>query len=231
MESEYLHILKSYFGDSYVFIEKLICSQDEHTRIHSENVAAYAILFGKTLNLNNKDLELIKIGSLLHDIGKIGIPNYILNKNDVLTKAEYEIIKKHPLIGEALLPNNCHEEIKKIVRSHHERIDGHGYPDGIEGNDISYLSRMVTIADAFDAMMTKRPYNSEKTLEEALKELYKFSRPQLNRFGKTVQQFDSCLVDVFIQVINKDHCLLKKEDARFVNNEKVLQMKKIEKKK
>lgn len=204
MESEYLHILKSYFGDLYVFIEKLICSQDEHTRIHSENVADYAVLLGKKLNLNNKDLELIKIGGLLHDIGKIGIPNYILNKSYSLTKEEYETIKKHPIIGELLLPNDVCGELKKIIRCHHERIDGFGYPDGIKGDDIPYLARIITIADAFDAMTTKRTYNSKKTLEEALNELYKFSIPQLNQFGRLVQQFDSDLTAMFIQIFQTD---------------------------
>lgn len=173
--------------------------------VHSINVSNYAVILGKELNLNKKELEILKIGGLLHDIGKFRISKDILNKNTKLTNEEYEIIKKHSKFGELLLSNDCEKEIKEIVRNHHERIDGNGYPDGLKANEIPYYVKIISICDAFDAMTTKRSYNIVKTIDEALEELYLSSIPQINANNEIIQQFDADLVNSFISAIKNNN--------------------------
>lgn len=181
----------------------LIDAKDKYTKEHSENVSKYAVLLGKQLNLSDNELEILKIGGLLHDIGKIGIPEKILNKNTPLTNSEYALIKKHTIIGETLLPRDSCIEIKKIIRNHHERIDGTGYPDKLKGNEISLLTRIITIADSFDAMTTQRAYNKRKTLDEAINELYVSSDLKNSNI-----QFDLNLVENFEKMIRNNDELL-----------------------
>ena len=197
----------------------LIDSKDNYTKLHSLNVAKYAMLLGNELNLEEKDIELLRIGGILHDIGKISIPDYILEKNKELTDTEYEIIKRHPVMGEILIPDE-YKKLKEIIRNHHERYDGKGYPDNLKGEEIPYLARILTIADTFDAMTTQRSYNKRKTLEEALNELYNSSRKNI-KSGKIIQQLDPNLVDSFILAIKKDKNLIeffRKEDIKILNN-------------
>lgn len=172
--------------------------------VHSLNVSKYAVLLGKELNLGISELNILQIGGLLHDIGKIYIPSNILSKSTRLTNDEFEVIKKHTTIGDSLIPNENYDEIKKIIRNHHERIDGKGYPDGLKGNEISYFAKIICIADSFDAMTSKRSYNKIKNIDEALEELYNCSRPTKNNKNEIVQQFDTILVDKFIEVIKKN---------------------------
>ena len=195
---EYQQLINSLIKMIYV-----IDSKDHYTKLHSLNVAKYAMLLGKELNLSDHDIEILRVGGMLHDIGKIGIPDDILNKNAKLTDNEYRIIKRHPILGEILLPEE-YKKIKEIIRNHHERYDGRGYPDGLRGENIPLLVRIVSIADTFDAMTTKRTYNERKTIDEALNELYKCSRKEINEFGKLNQQFDPKLVEKFIIAIKKD---------------------------
>ena len=181
----------------------LIDAKDKYTKEHSENVSKYAVLLGKQLNLSDNELELLKIGGLLHDIGKIGISENILNKKEPLTDSEY-----------AFLPKDSYNEIKKIIRNHHERIDGKGYPDGLKGNEIPLLTRIITIADSFDAMTTQRTYNKRKTLDEAINELYIYSDLKSNNI-----QFDFNLVKNFEKMIRNNDELLKyfnKKDAEII---------------
>lgn len=182
----------------------LIDAKDKYTKEHSENVSKYAVLLGKQLNLSDNELELLKIGGLLHDIGKIGIPEKILNKKESLTDSEYALIKKHPIIGETLFPRDSSSEIKKIIRNHHERIDGKGYPDKLKGDEIPLLVRIITIADSFDAMTTQRAYNKRKTLDEAINELYVSSDLKNSNI-----QFDLNLVENFEKMIRNNDELLK----------------------
>ena len=171
--------------------------------VHSLNVSKYALLLGKELNLSINELNILQIGGLLHDIGKIYIPSSILNKSTSLTNDEFELIKRHTTIGNNLMPKEYYSEIKKIIRNHHERIDGNGYPDGLKGNEISYFAKIISIVDAFDAMTSKRSYNKVKTFEEALEELYNCSRQQMNKNNEIIQQFDTFLVDKFIETIKR----------------------------
>ncbi len=147
-------------------------AKDVYTRGHSEGVAYYSRHIGKALGLSELDQKVLHQAALLHDIGKVGIPDYVLLKPKKLTKKEFEIIKLHPIIGEELTAKiKDLSEIALIVRHHHERWDGLGYPDRLKGEDIPFFSRIIAVADAFDAMINKRIYRQAKKKEFALKEL------------------------------------------------------------
>ncbi|MGV8145018.1 MAG: HD-GYP domain-containing protein [Alkaliphilus sp.] len=153
----------------------------------------YSIMIGEKIGLSLHDLKSLQYGSILHDIGKIGISDEILLKNGTLTEEEYELIKTHPANGESFINSlKFLEEILPIVRNHHERIDGKGYPDSLIGDDIPFLARIVAIADAYDAMTSERPYRSALTKERAIEEL----------IDNSDTQFDSDLVQKFIECIN-----------------------------
>lgn len=201
----------------------LIDSKDNYTLKHCENVSKYALLLGKKLGLDELDLHTIEIGAMLHDIGKIGLPDYLLVKSTSLTNEEFELIKRHVIIGDALIPYSGFETIKKIIRSHHERIDGKGYPDGLKGSNIPYFARIVSVADTFDAMTTQRAYNKQKTLNEAFEELLKVSTKQLSGSGEDIQQLDSHLVRIFIQLIKDSPDLMEefqKKDSEIIIKKK-----------
>jgi len=130
----------------------------------------------------------------LHDIGKIGVRDSILNKPGPLSMDEYEIVKKHPSIGDSIVSElGLSPEERSIIRHHHERWDGAGYPDGLSGEQIPLLARILSVADAFDAMTSKRAYRNAMSLDQALAELFK------NR-GK---QFDPLALDAFLEVVKK----------------------------
>jgi len=142
-------------------------AKDSYTRGHSDRVAAYSVLIGQELGLYNKDLNILNIGGMFHDIGKIGISDRILSKKGKLTDAEYNEIKKHPSIGKQMLLNSTiFSDIIPIVYSHHEKYDGTGYPEGLKGDEIPFLARIVAVADSFDAMTSRRPYRDELSIDE-----------------------------------------------------------------
>lgn len=184
-------LLQSYFD----IIRALVTAmelKDSYTKGHSERVMEYSLMLGKKINLTGKELEILRHGSILHDIGKLGIPDNVLLKPDKLNDEEYRLIQKHPEKGEAFIGNlEFLQDCLPIIRNHHERIDGMGYPDGLKGDEIPQLVKIVTIADSYDAMITKRAYKEPLNKEEAIKELIKY---------KGIQ-FDSYLVDKFIEVI------------------------------
>lgn len=135
----------------------------------------------------------LQYGSMLHDIGKIGIPDEILLKNGSLTKQEYELIKAHPANGESLMSSlKFLEDTLPIIKNHHERIDGKGYPDNLVRDNIPISARIVAIADAYDAMTSERPYRHALTKEKAIEEL----------ISNSGTQFDSYLVQKFIKCIS-----------------------------
>jgi HD-GYP domain-containing protein (c-di-GMP phosphodiesterase class II) len=156
-------------------IEKLTGSielRDAYTGKHSQRVTSFAILLGQQLHLSAEDLELIRIGTPLHDLGKIGIADAILRKPDRLTTEEFEVMKTHTTKGAdiiQLIPDL--RPILPIVRSHHERWDGHGYPDGLKGDEIPGLARIVAVADAVDAMVFDTPYRQGRPVEIAFAEI------------------------------------------------------------
>ena len=142
------------------------------TRGHSEKVAEISVEIGKALGLDEEELEKLRLGALLHDIGKLGIPPEILNKKDRLTPEEYEKIKEHPIWSYRILkPVRAFSEIIPIVLYHHERCDGSGYPEGLKCSQIPFLAKIVAVADVIEAMTAERPYKKSYPLEEVLEYL------------------------------------------------------------
>lgn len=149
-------------------------AKDKYTANHSWRVSELAKKICEIIGLSNSDTNEIHIAAHLHDIGKIGIPDSILNKEGPLTPYEWEMIKKHPRIGyEILNKSNRMKQISGIVLHHHERYDGRGYPDGITGNDIPLGSRIIAICDSIDAMTTQRSYRPILTPDECYIEIDK----------------------------------------------------------
>jgi putative nucleotidyltransferase with HDIG domain len=184
-------IQKSYFA----MVQSLIIaveSKDVYTRGHSDRVTQYSMLIGEQLGLSNNDMESLQQAAVLHDIGKITVELSILNKPSSLSQDEFSKIRLHPLVGYRILePIDFEEKVKKCVLQHHEKLDGSGYPNGLAGDDILYEARILSVADAFDAMTTKRPYREPLTIEGALREMEKCAG----------SQFDGEVVNVFRKVI------------------------------
>lgn len=167
----YLDMRKNYFETINVLIRAIEAS-DPYTSGHSLRVSAYSEAIAKQLGLPQGKIDLIKSAALLHDIGKIGIDKNILNKNGRLEKEEFETIKSHPEIGATIIADLSYlSNISDIIRHHHERNDGNGYPDGLTHDNIPLETSILTIADSFDAMTTNRPYRSSLSLETALNEV------------------------------------------------------------
>jgi len=138
---------------------------------HSERVAMLSLLLASSMGLSASEQTRIHIGAHLHDIGKIGIPDVILNKQGKLTADEFGIICQHPAIGDNIVGKlKLFHSVADIVRHHHERFDGKGYPDGLQGQEISLGARIVAVADAFDAMTSTRAYRTAFTLSQAIEE-------------------------------------------------------------
>jgi putative nucleotidyltransferase with HDIG domain len=149
-------------------------ARDPYTAGHSERVSVLSVAIGRVLNLSENDLEVIRLGALLHDIGKIGVPDDILRKPGPLTPAEYDAIKQHPVHGARILRSvRFLADHLPIVELHHERPDGHGYPHGLHGNATPLLARVVHVADAYDAITSARAYRGAWTNAEALRELWR----------------------------------------------------------
>ncbi|MBT9173103.1 MAG: Cyclic di-GMP phosphodiesterase response regulator RpfG [Syntrophomonadaceae bacterium] len=147
-------------------------AKDHYTCGHSERVAEYSVLIGQELRLREDILEKLEAVALLHDIGKIGIPEAVLNKPGRFTSEEYDVMRSHPATGAEIVKNiQFISSYAEVVRYHHERLDGHGYPNGRTGEEICLATRIVAVADAFDAMTSGRPYHQPKTLSQAVAEM------------------------------------------------------------
>lgn len=171
-------------------------AKDPYTRGHSDRVSEYSVLLGRYLNLPQSDLDLLRIGGLFHDIGKIGVPDSILLKTDKLTEDEYSQIKNHPSIGVHILSNaTLFKNLIPIVEHHHERYDGKGYPSRLSGEDIPYLARITAVADTFDAMTSKRSYRNPLPLNVVIYEIEKCKGTQ----------FDPHIVDVFLDILHNHY--------------------------
>lgn len=146
-----------------------IDAKDPYTKGHSTSVSRYAEALARAINMPEADVERIKIGAMLHDVGKIGIPENVLKKPGKLTDEEWQIMKQHPTIGveKVLKPNKMLHEFVPIVKYHHERLDGKGYPDGLKGEEIPLEARIVAVADAYHALVSDRPYRKGMSLEKA----------------------------------------------------------------
>jgi diguanylate cyclase (GGDEF)-like protein/putative nucleotidyltransferase with HDIG domain len=156
-------------------------TKDRYTKRHSEDVARYAVFLAKRLGLDKEALATVRVSGLLHDVGKIGIPDSLLRKPSKLTAQEFDIFKQHVALGDSIvrdLPNL--EGVRSGIRHHHERWDGRGYLEGLEGEEIPLIGRIMAVADAFSAMTTTRPYRKALPLEEAIKRLGDAAGTQLD---------------------------------------------------
>lgn len=191
--------LEKAYLESIETLRYTVEAKDRYTHGHSDRVSAYSVLIGQKLGLSQKDIQTLKIGGLFHDIGKIGISDAILLKNGKLTDKEYSEIKNHPVIGKNILSNAAiFEEIIPIVLYHHERYDGKGYPYGLSDQSIPFLARIISVADAFDAMTSRRSYRGELDLEYVKNEIR----------SKSGTQFDPIIATTFLDILNNEHHLV-----------------------
>jgi len=167
--------------------------RDEYTAIHSLNVCVLSLTFGRALGLKIDELNELGLGALLHDIGKMQVPLEILNKPGKLSKEEFEIMKTHPQKGYELLldDNNLSEDVLDIVKSHHERLSGNGYPDNLPEQSISYYTKIVSITDVYDAITSDRVYHDGMTPHDAMQRLYEwmpnnFDQELMQKFIRTL---------------------------------------------
>lgn len=173
----------------------VINAKDRYTYGHSERVVMFSRMLADKLELSEREKKDLVYGAYMHDIGKINIPVDILNKKMPLTKEEWERLKQHPDQGAEIIRTvESLQSIIPLIRHHHEKYDGTGYPAGLKGEEIPYLARVLTVIDSFDAMTSNRPYNKHKTYEEGFTELRKFSGIQ----------FDPDIVEVFIETISEN---------------------------
>ncbi len=163
-------------------------AKDAYTRGHTDRVSEYARLIAEQMKLSKKDVEIVCFGAALHDIGKLGVYENILNKPSELTEQEWEVVRSHPEIGANIIKNmKFLESACDLVRHHHERLDGKGYPDGLRGPEISLGARIVAVADSFDAMTSDRPYRRAYSIEETIDQL-KMQREKFDQ--EVVSQVD-----------------------------------------
>lgn len=186
--------------DVVISLARTIDAKDRYTEGHTERVSQYAVFLGERLGMSDKALENLRIGALVHDIGKIGISQNILNKPGRLTPEERYQIEAHPILGEEICkPLKALKSVSPIIRNHHEKLDGSGYPDGLQGDEIPLEVRIVTIVDIFDALTTNRSYRRAVSIYEALKIIKQEAREgKLDTY--LVDQFEVVLQEMFMLV-------------------------------
>lgn len=193
--------------ESYVRMVQLLASavdaRDPYTQQHSRRVAALAVGFAQALGMSEDHLERLRIAALLHDVGKIGVPDAVLRKPDRLDEAEYRQVKEHPHLAVRILQAIPHADILPWIRCHHERWDGRGYPDGLAAEDIPVEARILAICDAYDAMTSSRPYRPAMLTAEALAEID----------ANAGTQFDADLAELFVIFINDQERLAARGDT------------------
>lgn len=184
---------KTYF-ETISALALAVEAKDPYSRGHLERVAGYAVRIAERLGLDEEQRVILRDAARLHDIGKIGILDEVLRKPAKLTDEEYEIMKKHPQIGEGIIaPIRSLRNLCGIVRHHHEMLDGSGYPDGLQGEQITLLTRILTVSDVYDALTTTRPYRKALTREEAFHIMTEDFRTKLDQ--SLVQAFQSIIVE------------------------------------
>jgi len=187
--------------------------KDPYTRGHSIRVSRYGVAISRVLGIDDATIRNIELGGQLHDIGKIGVREDVLNKPGPLTKEEYQHIMTHPVLGWRILRPLLGDDsvALNIVRSHHERIDGKGVPDGLGGDEIAREARIIAVADAFDAMMSRRPYRKGLSYADTLDELKRMSGTQ----------FDGQVVDAFFEAVSTGAIVLDQREAVLDANQPV----------
>jgi len=192
--SRLLSQLKLTYVQTLRSVISIVEAKDPYTKGHTERVASYAMALANRLDMPEEDLRRIMFAALLHDIGKMGVLDAIINKPGPLSEPEWELMRAHPVVGAAIVEKM--EFLKgtvEIVRHHHESWNGRGYPDSLEGEDIPFGARIVTVADSFDAMTTDRPYRKALSIDEAVQRL---------EDGAGVQ-FDARLVKAFVAYVRE----------------------------
>lgn len=190
------HYLSTTIRDLTELAEK-VGKKDRYTHSHNQRVKDYAVKIGNKLNLSKEKIEDIVFASLFHDLGKINVPDEILNKPGRLTAEEFEYIKKHPSDGADLVKATYYENIAEIIEQHHERLNGSGYPKGLKGDQILIEAKIIAVSDAYDAMTTDRPYRKGMSPKDAVDELIKL---------KGIH-YDEMVVDAFIDVLIEEGIL------------------------
>ncbi len=198
--------LERAYLDTIGILRQTVEAKDPYTRGHSDRVSEHSVLIGKKLGLDEKTLHILKIGGLFHDIGKIGIPDSILLKESKLSDEEYSQIKNHPMIGVHMLGDAAiFTDILPIVKHHHERYDGRGYPSQLVGDDIPYVARIAAVADTFDAMTSKRSYRDSLPIDVV--------RAEIERCSGT--QFDPNIAKVFLDIMDNDFDLIREIQEKY----------------
>ncbi len=196
--------LQDAFVGTIKSLAETIDAKDTYTRGHSEKVSLYAEATARSLGLEGDELQTIRYAGYLHDVGKIGIPDAILTKPGKLTVEEFAIIKKHPVMSDRILkPVDFPFPVQPLVRHHHERYDGKGYPDGLAAEEIPLGARILAVADSFEAMTSDRPYRKALSTQMAIEELVR------NRGT----QFDPRVVDAFVAIVGEEKPLTARAEA------------------
>jgi putative nucleotidyltransferase with HDIG domain len=191
LEKRNLLIVELTFFGAISALAEALEAKDSYTNGHSKRVTEISEVIAREIGLKKRDIEKIRLAGMLHDIGKIGVPEAILNKNGKLTDEEFDVVKTHTVCGIRILEGFIRdEEVTSMIRHHHERFSGGGYPDGISGDEISIGARIMAVADAYDAMTSDRPYRKAMTPEKALEQLS----------ANSGTQFDPEIVEAFMKV-------------------------------
>jgi HD-GYP domain-containing protein (c-di-GMP phosphodiesterase class II) len=186
---------KEYFFEMAKVLAEALGEKDRYTKGHSLRVTAVAVDLARRLGLRGQELDTLRLSAILHDIGKIGVPGAILRKAEKLSDEEWQAIRQHPENSERILQGLGHRRsilIRNIVRHHHERWDGKGYPDGIGGTEINRGARIIALADTYDAMTSDRPYRQGLSRDVALREIEKCAG----------SQFDPALAREFVAMMD-----------------------------
>lgn len=199
--------LERAYMDSIQTLRYTVEAKDSYTRGHSDRVSEFSVLIGKYMGLSEDDLKTLRIGGLFHDIGKIGVPDSILLKTAKLTDDEYSEIKNHPTIGAHILSTaSTFQNLIPIVKHHHEKYDGTGYPSKLKGEDIPFFARIAAVADTFDAMTSKRTYRDALPLDVVSAEIERCKGTQ----------FDPKIADVFLDILNNHYDEIKDIQDRYI---------------
>ncbi|MEW6054309.1 MAG: PAS domain S-box protein [Nitrospirota bacterium] len=195
VDFSYRELKGLYEGLIHSFVNA-IDAKSPWTKGHSERVTKYAVAIAEEMSLEKEDIEMLRVAGLFHDIGKIGTYDIILDNPNVLSDEESRLINLHPIKGEEILaPIKQLQHLLPVIRHHHERVDGEGYPDGLKADEIPVLARILCVADAFDSMVSDRPYRAGGTPEYAISELKRCMNTQ----------FDADVVEAFLSVLSKEN--------------------------
>jgi putative nucleotidyltransferase with HDIG domain len=197
---------EAYLATIRVLVSR-IEEKDPYTHGHTERVAEYAVGLARAMGFPPEEVQRIQFGAFLHDIGKVHTEDHVLHKPDALTEEEWKIVKMHPVRGAEMVKGvRFLERVVDIIRHHHERVDGKGYPDGLQGDEISMAARVVNVADAFDAMTTDRPYRAGLSVAQAIAQMQ----------DKAGTQFDAGVVEVLVDAIQSGQISLVTNTAPYI---------------